>query len=215
MPTLVLNDTNEPPFTTPQKTGFLDVIASEAFRRAGARLQLIKLPAERGLINANAGIEDGDLTRIAGLERLYPNLVRVPEKLIDWEFVAYSKSHGMAADWPAIRRHTVGLITGWKIYEHQLVGAKHIVPVNGPKQMFNLLAMDRIEIALYARWMGEAYIRQLGLKGVTQLKPGLANKNQAAFVPKLAKALRSLKREGFYRRVQKQKLSVYARQGAW
>ena len=58
MPTLVLNDTNEPPFTTPQKTGFLDVIASEAFRRAGARLQLIKLPAERGLINANAGINN-------------------------------------------------------------------------------------------------------------------------------------------------------------
>ena len=72
----------------------------------GVELRLVKLPAERGLINANAGIEDGDLARITGLEKQYPNLVRVPEKLVDLDFTAFSKQRlpelGGAA--PAHRR---------------------------------------------------------------------------------------------------------------
>ena len=101
MPMLVLNDTNEPPFTTPDGQGFLDAVAGEAFRRAGVKLRLVKLPAERGLINANAGTEDGDLTRIAGLDTQYPNLVRVPEKLIDYEFTAFSKNAALPVTWEA------------------------------------------------------------------------------------------------------------------
>lgn len=218
---IILNDTNEPPFTTAQKDGFLDVIATEAFRRVGATLQLIKLPAERGLINANAGIEDGDMVRIAGLEKLYPNLIRVPEKIIDWEFVAYGKNPGVPATWPVIRGYTVGHITGWKIYEHKLKGAKQVVSINGPAQMFNLLGRGRIDIALYARWMGQAYIKQLNLKGIHELKPALAkkemfiylHKHHANLAPKLAKALRALKQEGFYGRVEKEKLSAYREKG--
>lgn len=215
--TLIINDTNEPPFTTAAKDGFLDIVATEAFRRIGVKLQLIKLPAERGLLNANAGIEDGDLTRIKGLEKLYPNLIRVPEKLLDWEFVAYSKNPQINADWPAIRKHSVGHITGWKIYEHHLQGAEHVVPVNGAMQMFTLLGRDRIDIALYARWMGQAYIKNLELKGIHQLKPVLAkkamyiylHKRHKPLVPRLAKALRALKQEGFYQRVQNEKLAAY------
>ena len=76
---LVLNDINEPPYTNTERTGFLDIIATEAFRRAGLELRLVKLPAERALLLANNGIEDGDLTRIPGLETQYPNLIRVPQ----------------------------------------------------------------------------------------------------------------------------------------
>ncbi len=80
-PVLVLNNTDGPPYSTPEGDGFIDLVGGEVFRRAGLALKTVKLPAERGLINANAGIEDGDLSRIAGLERDYPNLVRVPEKI--------------------------------------------------------------------------------------------------------------------------------------
>ena len=41
---VVLNDVNEPPFTTAAGDGFLDVIAGEAFRRAGLSLKFVKLP---------------------------------------------------------------------------------------------------------------------------------------------------------------------------
>jgi polar amino acid transport system substrate-binding protein len=213
-PTLVLNDTNDPPFTTPDQNGFLDVVASEAFRRVGLKLRLVKLPAERALLNANAGIEDGDLTRIAGLEVQYPNLIRVPEKLLDWTFTAFSKDAALPARWEIIRQHPVAHIKGWKIYEQHLTGASQVISVDDAAQMFRLLDLNRIEIALYSRWMGEALIRQQGIKGVYALEPPLAtremfiylHKRHAALVPKLAEALRAIKAEGLYDRLYRDKV---------
>jgi polar amino acid transport system substrate-binding protein len=218
---LVLNDVNEPPLTTPEHTGFLDVIAMEAFRRVGVELRLVKLPAERALLLANDGLQDGDLTRIAGLEEQYPNLVRVPEKLIDWDFAAFSKDASIPADFEAIRRRSAGLIKGWKIYEQNMAGAVHVTTVDDPEQLFRLLDRDRIDVALYARWMGLALIRKQAFKNVRPLEPPLAsramyvylNKRHAGLVPKLAEALRALKREGFYQRVYHEKLLPYDKVG--
>jgi len=220
LPVLVLNDTNEPPFTTAQHDGFLDIIAGEAFRRAGAELQLVKLPAERGLINANAGIQDGDMARIAGLEKQYPNLVRVPEKLVDWEFSAFSKNASILPNWQSIRQHSVGHIKGWKIYEQSVVGAERVTTADDPEQLFRLLGVNRIEVALYERSFGTALARQQDLKDVQPLTPLLASremyiylhKRHVAYVPALANALRAIKHEGLYARVCREKLAVVAPQ---
>lgn len=208
-PVLILNNTNEAPFTTTDKKGFLDAVAGEAFLRAGVQLQLVKLPAERGLINANAGIEDGDLTRIAGLEAQYPNLVRVPEKLIDWEFAAFSKNPALSTSWDVLRARPIGHIRGWKIYESQLAGAPAVVSSDDPAQMFRQLQLNRIEVALYERWLGLSLLKRQGIKGVVPLEPSLArremfiylHKRHAALVPKLAEALREIKAEGLYDRL--------------
>lgn len=215
---LVLNDTNEPPYTTPEGTGFLDIVASEAFRRAGVRLRLVKLPAERALLNANAGIEDGDLTRIAGLEAQYPNLVRVPEKLVDYHFVAFSKNASIPSRWEAVRQRQTGHIKGWKIYEQQLTGAPNVIAAENPEQLFRLLDLGRIEVALYARWFGEALIQRQGIRNVRALEPPLASREMfiylhqrhAALVPKLAEALRAIKAEGLYQRLYREKVLASA-----
>ena len=213
-PVLVLNDTNDSPFTAPDGSGFLDAIAGEAFRRAGVKLQLVKLPAERALINADLGIGDGDLTRVAGLEAQYPNLVRVPEKLIDWTFAAFGKDATQPARWDAIRTRPVGHIKGWKIYEQQLAGAAHIVTAEDAGQLFRLLSLGRIDVALYERWLGVALLRKQGIKDVRPLEPALAtremfiylHKRHAALVPKLAAALSEIKAEGLYQRLYNEKV---------
>jgi polar amino acid transport system substrate-binding protein len=217
-PVLRINDTNEPPFTTPAGDGFLDLVAGEAFRRAGVELKLVKLPAERALLNANAGSEDGDLTRIAGIERQYPNLVRVPEKLVDWEFTAFSKNARIAGHWEVIRAHSVGYIKGWKIYEQQMTGATQVITADDSDQLFRLLRLDRIEVALYARWMGLALIRRQDLRGVRALEPALVtremfiylHKRHASLVPALAAALRAIKSEGLYDRWYREKVLTYS-----
>lgn len=219
IPVLVLNDTNEPPFTTADGRGFLDAVAGEAFRRAGVRLRLVKLPAERALINANAGIEDGDMSRIIGLEAHYPNLVRVPEKLIDWEFAAFGRDAALPAHWETLRTHPVGHIRGWKIYEQQLTGAPHVVTAEDPAQLFRQLQLKRIEVALYARWQGLSRIQRQGVTDVHLLEPLLArremfiylHKRHAALVPKLAAALRAIKAEGLYDRLYREKVLSLAK----
>ena len=216
-PVLVLNDVNDPPYTTPERNGFLDVIAGEAFRRVGVELRLVKLPAERGLISANEGSEDGDMARIAGLEKQYPNLIRVPEKLMDWEFSAFSKDRTIPSAWPTLRQRSIGHIKGWKIYEQAFAGAERVTTADDPAQLFRLLELNRIEVALYERWLGSALVKQQGLKDVRLLAPPLAtremfiylHRRHALLAPKLATALRAMKREGFYRRVHDEKLMPY------
>lgn len=213
-PLLTLNDTNEPPFTMADGKGFLDMVAGEAFRRAGVQLRLARLPAERGLINANAGTDDGELTRIAGLETQYPNLVRVPEKLIDWEFAAFSKKATVSPTWEVLRARPIGHVRGWKIYEKELVGAPFVMVSNDPEQLFRQLQLDRIDVALYERWHGLSLMKRMGLKGIAPLEPLIAkremyiylNKRHAALVPKLADALRAIKAEGLYDRLYREKV---------
>ncbi|MFP5410574.1 MAG: substrate-binding periplasmic protein [Gammaproteobacteria bacterium] len=214
LPVLVLNDTNEPPFTTADGRGFLDLVAGEAFRRAGVRLKLVRLPAERGLINANAGLDDGDLTRIAGLEAAYPNLIRVPEKLIDWDFCAFSKQSLPGASWESLRPRSLGLIRGWKIYERQYADAASVVTAEDSAQLFRQLERERIEVALFERWQGLARIKRERLTGVRVVEPSLArremyiylHKRHAALVPRIADALRDIKTEGLYDRLYRDKV---------
>lgn len=217
---LVLNNTNEPPYTTDAGDGFIDIVAKEAFQRVGVELRLIKLPAERALISANAGVEDGDLVRIVGLERQYPNLIRVPEKLMDWTFAAFGKGAALPGKWDAIRPRTVGYIKGWKIYEQHMAGAPQVTTADDAEQLFRLLALGRVEIALYEHWMGLALAKQQGIKAVRPLQPALAtremfiylHKRHADLVTPLAAALRALKAEGFYDRIQRERLAPYARE---
>lgn len=215
--TLFLNDTNEPPFTTKAGDGFLDIVAGEAFRRAGLRLKLVKLPAERGIINANAGIEDGDFSRIAGLEKIYPNLIRVPEKLTEWHFVAFTRQANLRnANWTMLRPLSVGHIKGWKIFEQNLQLATQVTTVDEPEQLFSMLDKNRIDVALYEQWMGNALIKKMHLQGIHVVEPPLSaremfiylNRRHADKVPAIAAALRAIKAEGMYTKVCREKFAA-------
>lgn len=206
---LVLNDVNGPPFTTPAGDGFLDRIARQAFARSGVELRLVTLPPERGLLNANAGIDDGDLTRIAGLEKDYPNLIRVPEKLLDWNFSAFSRRKDLAVDgWKSLLAYNVGHIRGWKIAEANLASAAGVVVVENERQLFDVLRRDRVDVVVYSLEMGAEYLRANRLHDIYLLSPPVAtremfvylNVKHAPLAPKIAEALRALKADGSYAR---------------
>lgn len=206
---LVLNNAAAPPWTNENGTGFLDRVAGETFRRCGVELRLVRLPPERGLRNANAGVEDGDILRVMGIEKLYPNLVPVPEKMIDLRFTAFSRRYAIQTDsWATLRPYRVGIIKGWKIYEKNLRGIVTPVLVDDAEQLFSLLERDRVGIVLYTRWAGEAEVRRRRLRDARALKPPLASvemfmylhKKHAARIPCMAAALRALKKDGTYER---------------
>jgi len=219
LPVLVLNDPTDAPLTTTAGDGFFDVIVGEAFRRAGLQLKLVKLPAERALMNANEGIEDGDLSRIAGLEKTYPNLVRVPEKILDMHFVAFTRQpKPTEASWAALETYSIGHIKGWKIFEQNLTAATQISTANDPGQLFAMLEKERVDVALYDRWMGYALAKQMQITHVRVVEPPLAvremfvylHQKHADKIPALVAALRAIKTEGMYTKVCREKLAPLA-----
>ncbi|GMQ97413.1 MAG: hypothetical protein BMS9Abin15_1134 [Gammaproteobacteria bacterium] len=216
---LVLNTAFTSPLSNDAQTGFVDVVVNEALERIGHGLESVRLPAERALINANAGIDDGDLLRIAGLQKTYPNLIQVPEKIIDLEFVVITKrAQFPVTGWSSLKPYSVAIITGWKILERNITKVAVLTKVKNVNQLFTLLLKDRVDTIVYSRWVGLGYIKQHQIRGVRILEPPLArrdlyvylHKKHQHLVPKLAAALRAMKTDGSYQRAFQQILAPFA-----
>lgn len=214
---ITLNTTGVPPLNTPKLTGFMDMVSQEAFKRIGYTLLTVKLPAERGLKNVNAGIEDGEMSRIKGLEKTYPNLIRVPEKIMDWEFVAFS--HGdinISSGWSSLSKFSVAFINGWKILENNVPKTTEITKVKNHTQLFSTLLKKRTDLILYERWGGLFHIsKNPQLRSIKLHTPPLVKKEMFIYLHKkyhnlispLQKSLLSMKKDGTYQSFAKKILS--------
>ena len=208
--TILLNTTGEPPLNTAEQTGFMDLVAKEAFGRIGITLRTVQLPAERGLKSANTGIIDGEMSRIAGLDKVYPNLLQVPEKIMDWEFVVFSKKAIDLHDgWNSLSPYAVSFINGWKILEKNVPVSADIEKVRTSKQLFTMIRKDRTDLIIYERWAGLLFLQSPDMHEVQLRRPPLAVRNMyiylhqkhKALIPKLSQALAQMKSDGTYDRI--------------
>lgn len=215
--TYVFNSANSPPYNTKEGNGFLDIYVSTAFQRIGASLKIVNLPAERGLLNANNGIIDGELNRIKGLEKEYENLIMIPELIRQADFCALSKNPSLSSAKTDLHNVSVGHVKGWKIFEKMMKGSDNVTTTGNEEQLFRLLNLDRIEIALFTCAEGIALARKIGMDKLHILKPNFPkidlylyiNKKHAHITKKLNKALHDLKTEGLYDRLYREKVIPY------
>lgn len=215
---MVLTTFAGPPLSNKMQTGLYDLILLEAFRRIEQPVRIEHLPAERSLTNANMGITDGDFVRISGLDRLYPNLVQVPEKIVDFEFVAFTWKSGIKLEnWDSCKPFNVAIVRGWKILETNLAGAKSLIRVKNQELLFSLLYNQRTDIAVYSRFEGYEIIKRLKLNSIKTLEPPLAiremflylNKKHVQLLPDLTKQLQAMKQDGTFEFIFQRTLDRY------
>jgi len=218
--TLTFTTPHDEPISTVNSDGFVDRIVSEAVSRTGNRLRIVHLPAERALINANRGIDDGALHRVAGLNKKYPNLIQAKESTSVMEFVAFTNLPGIRIrNWESLKNYTVAIITGWKILEENIPRETELTKVKNPQQLFSLLQNHRIDLVLYGKWQGLVYLKKNNISGVRLLEPALAkqdmyvyfNKKHKNLVPSFDKALRSMKKDGSWDKIYMQTLQPLVR----
>jgi polar amino acid transport system substrate-binding protein len=204
--TLRIGKNAMPPLSMEDDNGFLDRMLLEAFRRINRHIEFVILPSERSLSEANVGLLDGDHGRVAGLEKIYPNLLRVPEANMEWEFVAFAVKPGIVLNgWESLRSYHVGYIVGWKILEEN-VKAASLTKVTTPQQLFSLLKHGRVDLVIFERNGGGFQSREQNITGAYAIEPPLTrqkmflylNKKHADIVPALAEAIRDMKTDGTY-----------------
>lgn len=213
---LVLNTGNHEPYITSDGGGFYGRITKEMFKRLGIEAETISVPSQRSLINVNQGIDDGNVARIKGIEKKFPNLVRVPEKVIDFEFVVYSSGPEFTVTgWESLRPYGIGYINGWQILEQNVTSTKEIIKLRSPRQLFGMIEKKRIDIIIYERWGSLWWVRELDssakLLQPIIVKRGLflyLNKKHAHLVPDLTQALIGMKKDGTYQRIFNETLFV-------
>ncbi len=219
---LILNTSYASPITSPDKTGFLDLLYAELFKRLEIDFEIQALPAERALKNADAGIDDGDVCRIADLVNLYTNMVRTNEPVMQYQHVVFTRTKQFRVDGPvSLKPYDVGIVTGWKIVERNTIHNRSRIMLDSGEQLFLMLDQGRIDVAVIERMVGLEMIRKLKIQNIKVLSPPLLtgdwylylHKRHAGLVPRIDAELRKMKQDGSYERIRRSVLGRYEKTG--
>ena len=218
--TLTLNTgTAEPFLVTTDGGGFYSALVKKLFARIDIDTKVISLKAARAILNVNRGIDDGAIARTKGMEKKYTNLIRVPGSVVKFKFVAYSLNKKInVTDWNSLKPYSVGIIRGWNIYENNVVGTKKLTKVTDAEQLFNLLLNGRSDLILFEHHRGSWWEKHSNVKFQLLESPIVEkemfiymHKKHAALVPKIAKALVELKKDGSYQKIKNEFLPAYSK----
>jgi len=199
---IVLNTADTPPFSNHEGTGFFDLILKEAFARIDRSLKITHLPSQRSILNANAGVADGEFGRVAGMTSLYSQIHIVDEPLTDFSFCAFSKNSNIAlSDWSDLSEYNIAFISGWKVLEENVITAKSLYTVTNEKSLFAMLGADRVDLILYNCRRGKYYLRINHIVEIYPIEPKLASRkmylylheSQMQLIPQLEQTLRDMK----------------------
>ncbi len=212
--TLTVNTVGKHPFST-----VLDALLQEAFQRIGVGLKTQELPGRRALKNANEGIEDGDAGRVRGTEKRYPNLIMIPEKILDVHIVGFSKTidQELPGSWKALKPYNVGILRGHQHSEAMVTSYKTLVKADDSKQLLTLLDKDRADVVVTVMIEGLSAVKEADLQGVKVVEPPLEtvpiypylHKKHEALVGQLDQALKDMKKDGTYVEIRDRILGPY------
>jgi polar amino acid transport system substrate-binding protein len=184
-------------------TALTFLVLQEAYRRIGIEAKEEFLPHERSLRASNSGEVDGEVMRIAGLEKEYPNLIMVPESIYNFDTVAFTTGLVFKIDgWESLRPYQLCILRGLKLSERGTEGMNRMVG-NSTDHVIEMLRRDRCQVAILGRasWLE---VDRLKAGPLRELRPPIAtlklfhyvHKRHEALVPKLAETLRQMRSEG-------------------
>lgn len=141
-------------------------ILQAVYRRMNIELVLVDMPAKRALIESSAGRVDGEVHRILAVKDEYPTLlpVRVPFNYI--EPSAFVKRREFRVEgWASLRPYAIGIVRGVGSSERGTHGMPQVEAVTSMDLLMEMLAAERIEVAVNDLFSGRLVNRRLGLDG--------------------------------------------------
>jgi len=181
-----------------------EVILIEAYRRLNIEISTVVLPSERALLMSNSGSLDGDVHRIIGLEKNYPNLVRVPVSINAIEGMIFSKVKGLSIQtWDDLENYSIGLRVGAKFAEFGTKGMD-VTAVGTNDQVFKMLEIGRTHVVVSTRIEGLMVTKKLGYNDIYPIEPPIVildlfhyvHKKNEGLIPELTRVLSEMVKEG-------------------
>jgi ABC-type amino acid transport substrate-binding protein len=180
-------------------------ILTEAYQRLGITIVLKTFPAERALLISNSGVEsDGELLRISGLGKDYPNLVVVPVAIVKTDVMAFvKKTEFKVSGWQSLAPYRIGIRLGVKFAENGTRGMNtQVVPTD--EQNFMKLEENRVDVVVANRLTGFRILKEDQLRDIHPLEPPIEqvqffhylHKKNSSLVPKIKKILEEMEAEG-------------------
>lgn len=184
-------------------------VVQVAARRAGIPVAARAVPAERALALANSGATDGDVARIEGLEKQYPNLIRVPQPVYQYAAYAFAlKKLDVSAGWESLRGHGICIRRGIKLFEIRTESMSRQV-LDDEASVLRMLRSGGCEIGLLEPNSPAVKAELEAQSPLYKLLPPLEvtplylylHKSHAALAPRFAEALKQMRQDGTLQKI--------------
>ena len=202
---------------TIQGSGIAEItslILRQAYKQIGIGLTITYLPAQRALIESNEGIVDGEVHRILGIEKKYPNLIRIPVSIWHMKGVVFTKNVTFEVKgWQSLEPYRIGTLRGVKFVENNTQGMNRL-RVRDYTQLFLMLADNRLDIVVLAQLSGLKALKATKAEGIRILSPPLTvlklyhylHRKNLHLIPEITKALKEMEQQGKIRAIWQQYL---------
>jgi len=197
-------------------------ILKVVYSRLNVPIELVDLPAKRALVDSSEGKLDGEVHRNINVQKQYPTLVMIRPAINYIEPSVFSTKHRFAVSgWDSIKGYRVGIVRGVGTSEDGTRGMKNVLAVTTLDQLMQVLAADRIDVAVSDAFSGEAAVKQLGLEDrIKVLTPPLQRNDIYHFlhekhrdlIPKVETLLREMQASGELELLRKQIIQRYLAQ---
>lgn len=192
------------------------------YAKLGFKLVAVKLPAPRSLLEANEGKYDGELYRVDGISKEFPNLYKVPTSVGSIEFFAYGtkKTNPKIISWSTLKNFNIGAMFGIKYIEYKTKGL-NVFFVETPEQLLQMLRLGRIDLILMDKNTMLVALKKLKSEGKDDLIKDLVELKKLAtqplfhyihfknksLIPRVDSAILDLTKDGTIKRIwEKQKI---------
>ena len=179
-------------------------VLKHAYQQLGIDIEYLPLPGERALRTSDSGEVDGEVFRIANVNKRYKNLVPVPTSINVLQGIAFTKERDIrVSGWQSLAPHNIGIQVGIKFAERGTEGMNRIL-VDTNEQLFKMLDSGRVDVIVAAHANGLKTISALELTGIRSTTPAIQeyplfhylHKKHSALVPKLDAVLRDMEESG-------------------
>lgn len=200
-------------FPAPE-TFLVESIVKEGFKRARIPIEYQTVPPERSLINVNLGFDDVEAGRIEGMEKLYPNLVRIPIPIHNIDIVLLSKKRIHIKNISDLKPYHIGLNRGVKIAETiaKQANPKSITQATSYPMLMKMLSNNRIDVIITSKVAIFTVLADTKEKGLFMTSEPLVsrpiytyvNKKHQEIIPKLKTAYKSMETDGTIQKLHEQ-----------
>ncbi len=179
-------------------------VLRQAYANLGYSFELVSYPMLRALKSSNDGVVDGELMRIAGIEKEYPNLIMVPEPLVIVQGVAFTKRKDIKVrGFESLRPYRVAYQRGIKFAEYGTEGMDRVA-LTSHERAFALLDAGRVDVVVSSLIEGLRVLAEHDYEGVFALEPSLTeqklyhylHKRHVELVPSITNSIRRLRAAG-------------------
>lgn len=185
-------------------------VLSTAYQHLNISVTFKLIDRDLALQQANSAKSDGEIARIATIDRHYPNLVKVPTPITSIELIVISKEGAPPIDsFEALSKHTFGLLHGSKLMERRSHAPQKAL-YHSYDALFKALKNDTITYILIQKKTAINYIKLHHIKNIQMASKTLANielyhwinKKNAALVPLISAELNRMQNNGEIRYLQ-------------